>query len=169
MNVWMATSEIQCIEKYINGKDTMLEWGAGGSTLHFSKFVKNYYSIEHNGEWFQNVKNNVPINVKIHHVPSDSPRTIPTQKHQFETYINYIDTMGISKYDCILIDGRGRGWCAEKALNYIDENSIVFIHDYFNRPSYFIVETWYEKIDEVRNTQQTLVVLKKKQYVNSNT
>lgn len=162
MNIWMSPQEIQCIEKHIQGKDTMLEWGAGGSTVHFSKFVKEYYSIEHDKEWFYNVKQNVPTNVTMYHVPWDEPRTIPTQRQQFETYINHIDNIGVPKYDCILVDGRARGWCTEKALEYVDENSVVFIHDYFNRPQYHIVETWYEVIDEVRNTPQTLVVLKKK-------
>jgi hypothetical protein len=162
METWMHLTEIALIEKYLSPNDIMLEWGAGGSTLNFSKKVKNYYSIEHNKEWFEKINQKAPENVKIFNIPTDQPLTSPTKKEQVSSYVNFIDNIGISIFDKILIDGRGRGWCAEKALDYINENSLVFIHDYFMRPQYHIVENWYEIIDSIRNTPQTLVVLKKK-------
>ena len=42
---YMEDNEIKLIEYYLNTNDTMFEWGSGGSTLWFSKFVKKYYSI----------------------------------------------------------------------------------------------------------------------------
>ena len=36
----MTKNEIECIEKYLKPTDIMLEWGAGGSTLYFSRKVK---------------------------------------------------------------------------------------------------------------------------------
>jgi len=34
--------------------------------------------------------------------------------------------------------------------------------NYFNRPNYHIVENWYNVVDSVKDTNQTLVILKKK-------
>ena len=92
---WMDDSEILLILKHLYYTDTMLEWGSGGSTLYFPYFVKKYYSIEHDTEWSKKIELKKPQNVEFHHVPWDSPRTIPTQFEQFETYVHYIKKLGI--------------------------------------------------------------------------
>ena len=142
----MHQKEIEFLKSFLQPQDIMLEWGAGGSTLYYSTLVNKYYSIEHDSGWYNKLLPNIPENVKMFNILNDKPRTTPTQKHQFQTYIDFIDELKIPQYDKILIDGRARGWCAEKALHYIHENSIVFIHDYFNRPQYHIVENWYKVI-----------------------
>jgi len=72
MKPWMTDKQISIISSYLNPSFTMLEWGCGGSTLTFSKLVKNYYSIEHNLEWYRRVRillrmNNIK-NVNIFYV-----------------------------------------------------------------------------------------------------
>ena len=39
----------------------------------------------------------------------------------------------------------------------------MFIHDYFTRPQYHLVEQWYNITDSVKNTTQTIVALTPKQ------
>ena len=65
MKVWMSQKEIKMIEKYLTPETIMLEYGSGGSTIHFSKFVKEYYSLEHNKEWYNKVKIKISNNDKI--------------------------------------------------------------------------------------------------------
>lgn len=164
---WMHDNEILLILKHLYYTDTMLEWGSGGSTLYFPYFVKHYYSIEHNEDWFQKILPQIPDNVNFNFVSWDSERTIPTQRDQFKTYIEYINELGVKKFDKILIDGRARGWCAEYALNYLHKDSIIFIHDFWNRPQYHIVFEWYNEIDSIKNKNlQTIVALQpKKNYL----
>ena len=57
MDIMMSGIQISAIYGYLNKTDTVLEYGSGGSTTHFSKYVKHYYSIEHNKEWYEKVKN----------------------------------------------------------------------------------------------------------------
>lgn len=165
---WMHDSEILLILKHLYYTDTMLEWGSGGSTLYFPNFVKNYYSIEHDPEWFEGVKGKVGKDVSMNLVPWDFPRTLPTQKHQFKTYIEHVSKLGVEKFDKVLVDGRARGWCAEYVLKHLHKNSLIFIHDFWQRPQYHIVFDWYEEVASIKNPGlQTLVVLKpKEQYVN---
>ena len=56
MKVMMSNEQIDGIEKYLSKDDIMLEYGSGGSTLHFSQFVDKYYSIEHDKNWYRDVK-----------------------------------------------------------------------------------------------------------------
>lgn len=166
-NPWMSDSEIQTITKYLKKDDTMLEWGSGGSTNYFPQFVKEYYSIEHDQNWFNEISQSIPNNVNYNFVDLDQPLTDPTQKQQLQTYINFVDTLGLKKIDKVLIDGRGRGWCAEKVIPYLTEDSVVFLHDYWQRPSYHIVEQWFDIIDYVKDGQ-SLVVLKLKKHLIQN-
>jgi len=161
---WMSEEEINLIKKHLNPDDVMLEWGSGGSTNYFPQFVKDYYSIEHDKKWFNEIKQNLPLNTKYYFVDLDSQLTAPTQKYQVQTYIDFVDTLNIDKFDKVLIDGRGRGWCAEKIIPYLKENSIVFIHDYWQRPQYHIIERWFDIIDYVKYGQ-SIVALKLKKYL----
>tara|TARA_Y100000310_G_scaffold65582_1_gene61073 strand:- start:2977 stop:3189 length:213 start_codon:yes stop_codon:yes gene_type:complete len=65
IDIYMQAAEGKLISKYLNSKKVMLEWGAGGSTVYFSKLVKQYISIEHNLEWYNKVKKEIGYNVKL--------------------------------------------------------------------------------------------------------
>ena len=65
----MGDWEVLKCEEYIQGKDLMLEWGSGGSTLSFSSMVKKFVSIEDNEEWYAKVSKHKDENTEIHLVP----------------------------------------------------------------------------------------------------
>ena len=61
----MSEEEIELIERHLEPHFSMLEYGCGGSTLHFSRLVKNYYSIESDNEWADKILNQSPQNVNM--------------------------------------------------------------------------------------------------------
>ena len=77
--------EIDLIQSYLSDKKIMLEYGCGGSTTIFPRYVKKYYSIEHNLDWFWNVQqeiyNDKLDNVEIH--LCDIPKGVPTKREEF--------------------------------------------------------------------------------------
>jgi len=162
---WMSAAEVELIVSTLQYNDTMLEWGSGGSTLLFPKYVSKYYSIEHNKEWADRIVPNVASNVMYKHIPQDAERTLPTQRSQFSTYIEYIDNFNFNKIDKVLIDGRGRGWCAEYVLPYLHEDSIVFIHDFWQRPNYHIVLNWYTEFKSIRSGQSLVALKPRKEFI----
>ena len=166
MTPWMDKKEINLIISKLKLTDKMLEYGSGGSTVTFSKYVSKYYSIEHVEEWYKDVLKELSVkellDVSYHLIKPDYPRTIPTKYKEFKTYIEYPKIFN-TKFDKVLIDGRGRQYCAEFIIPYLHKDSIVFIHDYFARPQYHLVEQWYDIIDSVKNTTQTIVALTPKQ------
>jgi protein O-GlcNAc transferase len=166
---WMDDSEILLILKHLYYTDTMLEWGSGGSTLYFPHFVEKYYSIEHDLDWSKKIQLQIADNVEFHHVPWDSPRTIPTQRSQFKTYIEHVHTLGVKTFDKVLVDGRARGYCVEEVLPYLHKDSIVFMHDFWNREQYHVVFKWYDEVASVKTAGlQTIVALKPKlEYIGS--
>ena len=180
MKIWMSQKEIETIEKYLTPETTMLEYGCGGSTLHFPKFVKQYYSIEHQREWYNKIKNqisevgktkiflvenkevvdlNVPLRERIHAQNwGELERT--TRYDSFEQYIKSPSLIG-KKFDAVLIDGRARPECAKFIYEFLEDNAYVFIHDYWPRKHYHVVEEKYEVVDHVK-WGQSLAVFQKK-------
>ena len=196
--------EIELVQSYCSRDAIMLEYGCGGSTTIFPKYVKEYYSIEHNLDWYWNVQKELyddkTYNVNLH--LCDIPKGIPTKREEFwdryddnllyasehldnhnipklddcvyprdkyvwHEYIDYVDKLGVDHFDIVFIDGRARTDCAYKVLNYIDENSIVFIHDFWPRREYHKVFDYYTEVVSIKDTQvgdggQTIVGLKKK-------
>jgi hypothetical protein len=100
-------------------------------------------------------------------IPKLDDCVYPRDKYTWHEYIDFIDTLDIPKLDVVFIDGRARTDCAYKVLNYIDEDSIVFIHDFWPREEYHKVFDYYDEVVSVKDTFKppgghTLVGLKKK-------
>ena len=103
--------EIDLIQSDLSDKKIMLEYGCGGSTTIFPRYVKKYYSIEHNLDWFWNVQqeiyNDKLDNVEIH--LCDIPKGVPTKREEFwERYDDnilyaseHLDTNIPSFEDCV--------------------------------------------------------------------
>ena len=62
----MSDWEILKCEEYVEGKDLMLEWGAGGSTLYYSSMVKKFVSIENDKAWYDKIMSHKNDNTEIH-------------------------------------------------------------------------------------------------------
>ena len=160
------------IESHLKPSHNMLEWGSGFSTLWYSQFVNNYYSIEHHQEWHQNVEqllldnNNSRIHYKLSHVP-DGHKGWPGgyeegTEEQFKEYIHAVDSFKVRKFDRVLIDGRARAACIEYILPFLKPDSVVFVHDYQTREWYHGVSTRnYEQIGSI-NSGQSIVALRPK-------
>lgn len=172
MKPWMSQLEIDTILKYLKPDFSMLEWGCGGSTLCFPNYVNSYYSIEHDKEWYEKIKAQISKNVKIVHVPRQSDTGNVRSKNyaglnntsrfkDFHNYIKYPANFGTT-FDAVLVDGRARPECAKFIIDYINKDSVIFVHDYFyknHRVHYHVLEEKYKVIDSVK-TGQTLAVLK---------
>ena len=66
--VAMSWAEGACLTSYLNKDVDMLEWGCVGSTIKFAESVKHIDSIEHQSEWYNNIKNILPSNADLYHV-----------------------------------------------------------------------------------------------------
>ncbi len=154
----MKKEELELIKKYLDLTDIVLEWGCGGSTILFSKYVKKYYSIEHAFPWYYKIKQLVPKNVVMTFVPPNSNKKNLPIEFQFKDYIKKVNNLKVSFFNKVLIDGRARTWCAEEVLLYVNEDSVIFIHDFYSRPRYHGIFKFYKEVDGIKD----LIVLKKK-------
>lgn len=162
----MHEHEYKFIEKYLNKNDTLLEYGSGNSTLYFSGIVDKVISIEHDIDWINSLKKVINAydikNIELHHIAANSPDPKPCRYEQFKDYIHYPVNQKF-KFTKALIDGRARKYCAKYIYDIIDDNVIVFIHD-FNRSDYQMSLKYYDMLD-INTNGQGIVALKKKSIV----
>ena len=163
MTPWMDDREIRLIDSYLNPGMTMMEWGSGGSTLYFSKKVKNYISVENNYQWYTDIKQQVPDNVELHYIQT-LPRPEIYNQSEYVHYKEYVDVVDRLNtiFDVVLIDGRARRICALKILPYLKSDSIVIIHDWCMRKPYYCVLDYYDLIEKIEDTPQTIGIFKPK-------
>lgn len=173
MEAWMHSKEKALITKHFSKEKTMLEWGSGGSTIEFSKQVKEYYSIEHNKEWHSKVNNEISLrglkNINYYYVEQNKPRRKPRQS-QYDEYKDYIDIVDSfnTKFDIVLIDGRARRLCAYKVIPYLNPGAVVIIHDWVVRNGYHCVTDYYNVLEVVKDTPQTIATFTLKDTPNPN-
>jgi len=134
---YMKHKEIDIIIELLEKKKPKycLEYGSGYSTCFFRKYInKNtlWVSVEHDRYWADKIRHMVGANTKVYYVP---PNNYPwTDKHcdgsyrDLRDYIKFPRSLGI-KFDLILIDGRARKYCLIEALNLLNRDGIVILHD----------------------------------------
>jgi len=141
MKPLMQKKEIKIIEKQLfllgkqNGKIDILEWGSGGSTVYFSKFLEDnnieytWTSIEYNRNWygkvFDLIKECKNTQVVLFDVGNDNLRQ---RNIEMNEYVDYPKTLN-KRFDFILVDGRKRRRCLVEAKDLLSINGVVYLHD----------------------------------------
>ena len=55
VTIMMYPSSVELLCSYLRPDMEVLEWGSGGSTLYYSKYVTSWYSIEHDQSWSKKI------------------------------------------------------------------------------------------------------------------
>jgi len=162
----MDYKEKALITKHFSSEKNMLEWGSGGSTIEFSPYVKSYYSIEHNEDWYkmvnQEIINRNLDNINYNFVKQNNPQNPDGRQSeytQFKDYLDIVDNFN-TKFDIVLIDGRARRLCAKKIIPYLNKDAVVIIHDWVLRSVYHCVTDYYDVLEYIDNTPQTIATFK---------
>ena len=163
--------------EYIEGKDKVLEWGSGLSTLHWMKVVNTFVSIEHKDDWYNKISPDVNDNVDYHLVRPHSPKDDDDLEqvvgdllsrandpieidgkiywntrdgfdwHCGIDYIRKPFELEHKDYDVIIVDGRCRVMCAWIATFFLKSNGYLLFDDFHNRTYYHGILKWYEVVD----------------------
>lgn len=156
---WMPFVAIRKLERLLNKKSKVFEYGAGGSTIYFAARVGELVSVEHDENWlnktieamlkFKNVKwkyffgiPKIPTN-KISGCTND-PKSYTTSDESlkglsFYDYVSSIDNYPDQYFDVILIDGRSRPSCFEHSTKKIKSGGYIIL-DNAERAEYSEIE-----------------------------
>lgn len=173
LTAMMKPEEQQLLKSYIKPTTRYFEWGSGGSTDTYSRLTQNtVVSIENYRQWCNLVssvpyvkcrqkqgtliyKCIVPYPTKDAGYPVD-----PKHNGDFDEYINAI--VDYPNFDVVLVDARWRVACAMKTLDFIRDDTVVFIHDANAKRQYYnVLFKWYEEIGRAAS----LVAMRRKKGV----
>jgi FkbM family methyltransferase len=156
--VMMTAGEQRLLESYMTPTTRYFEWGSGGSTDTYPRLTQGtVVSIENYKPWCDKVsslpyvkcreregtlhyKCIIPYPTTPYGYPEDA-----AHNGDFDEYINAIKDY--PNFDVVLVDARWRVACALKALEYITDDTIVFMHDMGPKRKYYdAVFKWYDEV-----------------------
>jgi len=139
MRIWMDADDIAAIETLLDAHKNrkglrILEWGSGGSTVHFTRVLDklradySWFSIEHNTKWCSRVmselaKKNCNLSrIRVEHVLLE-----PDPEVYVTAPLSDVEKKG--PFDIILVDGRYRRRCLLQAAKLLAPEGMALLHD----------------------------------------
>jgi hypothetical protein len=120
---WITYPAIEFLKQLDLSDKTVFEYGCGGSTVFWSRAAKRVDSVEHDNQFYREVRPMLPPNCDL------SLETVP------ERYIHTAARR--APYDIIVIDGRWRTRCSEVAPKHLKPGGFVILDnsDWFGEAS----------------------------------
>jgi hypothetical protein len=118
---------------------SVFEFGSGHSTLWWSQRVKKVVSVEHDLDWYQQIKPQLADHVIYFHAELGTGK-----------YAQAVTTFE-REFDIIVIDGRDRVNCAKNCLNGLKEDGVI-IWDNSDRAIYqegydYLLNQGFKRLD----------------------
>jgi predicted O-methyltransferase YrrM len=116
----------------------VLEWGSGGSSVHFGKLIpesSRWLAIEHQAKWATRVRSELAREgvdgVSVVHVEANchyEEGVGDGTEEAFRDYVHHPASLG-DEYDLMLVDGRARVACAQLGWGLLRADGIMALHD----------------------------------------
>jgi len=134
---WYTYPSIDFIKSNLKKRVNVFEYGAGNSTIWWSKFAHVVISCENDKSWIEKIKPH-PENVKINHRNLDNG------------YVDFIKNFK-NYFDIIIVDGRKRNECMKNCMIGLKKDGVIILDD-SERKKYeegckFLTSHGYKKID----------------------
>lgn len=147
---WLPFEAIHWLDGYLRGDMKVFEYGSGGSTVFLAKRAGQVFSVEHDKSWYAQVSETLSrlgIENSVYQLreavwntegiasldsvrervlrPDASERSNPGAN--FESYVSAIDAHPDGNFDLVLVDGRARQACIERALRKIHTGGYLML------------------------------------------
>jgi len=124
---WLNYSCIYLLDQRVNNSMKVFEFGAGYSTLWFSKRVKQIVSVEHNLKWAKLITNKLSDNGEVFLVEDEKNYPMEIMRHGL--------------FNIILVDGIMRNECIQHGINALEKDGVIILDnaerkDYINSKKY---------------------------------
>ena len=149
LKITMHVREQELFRAFLSAASNYYEFGMGGSTVLAAELVKQSVSaMDSDPAWVDKVREIIDAPTKridLRHVDIGKTGNWGTpisreSEYLFPDYSSAIVSTGRRDFDLCLVDGRFRVACFLQALQHLEPDAIVGIHDYRVRPYYFVVE-----------------------------
>jgi len=155
---WVTFSAIRFMDRVVSRCSSVFEYGCGGSTLFFSRRVRELVTVEHDREWLDRTSSAIqpggdfvwhshfepPTSLGRSSLPSRDPDSYGSSASEFagmsfEAYARSIDRYPDDHFDLVLIDGRARPACYKHAVSKVKQGGHIVL-DNAERDEYEFIE-----------------------------
>ena len=145
----MTKNELVGFLSFLTKNTTFFETGSGCSSIIAKFYTKKSYAVEGCRFWYeQGIKNGLKENLIFHDLkPDNNIWSMPGKSSTLDDWKKYFQAYDSSyNADVILIDGRFKVATAMDIFDKIKDDTIILIHEFQQRPIYYIVENYYQYI-----------------------
>lgn len=129
---WYTYSAVEWLKPQVKKSDVVFEYGAGYSTVWYSRHVKEVVAVEHDSRWLECIRTGVGSNVTFLPRPSSGTEVDSNGVSQYSTALeDYLP----ASFDLIAIDGMERVQCAYVAPSRLRDDGVI-IFDNSDRPAF---------------------------------
>jgi hypothetical protein len=153
---------ISWLESRMSKTTSVFEWGSGSSTYYFAKYCERVISVEHDAEWARLLQDQLPENCTLNLECADdcdSDRIYSLKDgyrdKNFKRYVDCIDRYD-GTFDIIVIDGRARVACGEKALSKLSPAGCIVL-DNSERDRYAPLFDCYSLFEDGRSKSENRI------------
>jgi hypothetical protein len=132
---WVTYSFIDFFKGKQIADFSILEFGAGSSTLFWYKYTNTIFSIEHDEEWFHKVRQQLPSQFR------ERLLLKPLDGSNDDGYTKAGSQLQ-QRFDVIFVDGRERIKCAVGSHSSLSDRGVIILDD-SERERYKEVSTFY--------------------------
>ena len=162
----MTKNELVGFLSFLTKNITFFETGSGCSSIHAKYYAKKSYAVEGCKFWYEEgIKNGLKENLIFHDLkPDNHIWSMPGKSSTLDDWKKYFQSYDSSyNADVILIDGRFKVATAMDMFGKISDDTIILIHEFQERPIYYILENYYQYIYH----WDRLTAFRKKKGINS--
>jgi hypothetical protein len=113
---WCTYPFIQFIEPRLTKALRVFEFGSGYSTLFYGARTKEVHAVEHDAEWVDILRPQLPENVHLEHLALELDGAYCRQAQQ---------AGGL--FDVIVVDGRDRVNCLKQSVSMLSEGGVMVL------------------------------------------
>lgn len=129
---WWSFPAIREVERWLAARNGVraFEYGSGASTVWLARRCSRVVSAEHDAPFLRAVESMIALdNVELRLAepePSAAPRVTSGRKgYAHCDFSSYVDTIGNDRYDLIVVDGRARVACLQRALTQLADGGLI--------------------------------------------
>lgn len=135
---WFSYAAIDFLSGFLRPQMSVFEYGSGGSTIFFSKRVKQVQSVEDDASWYEFVSKRLKekglANVSVKLCPFDFKNPVGFEDSA------YCRALPNERFDVIVVDGKEewvhvRPTCFKLAEKHIKPGGIIIVDDSWRYPT----------------------------------
>lgn len=119
---WLPYSMVGELESRLAPGARVFEYGGGGSTLWFADRSIDVTTVEHDNEWF------VALSREVNKLPNCT-LILRSSENEYEDYVDSILAWPDKYFDVIIVDGRERVRCVQRAVEKVRPGGILILDD----------------------------------------